>query len=158
MKWGQKHETKRSQVVCDQSKVGRIVLHKMAKMPNGGKSCQELMVKSGVARFRVSQFARKETKGSPMVGRFLLHDPYDMSIRGVSGKRKFCIWVGMLEGYRRCREGFCILECLLCRCGPLQCLGPPLPSGDQLKGATPVRSWGENDSKNLPCRGNVATA
>jgi hypothetical protein len=126
VKWGQKHGTRRSQVVCDQFKVGKIVLHKNVKMPNCDESCQQLMVKSGVARLRVSQLARKECKGLPMVARFLLHDPSDMSIGGVGGKRKFSIWHGMLEGHRRCQEAFCSLECLLCRGGPLQRHGPPL--------------------------------
>jgi hypothetical protein len=31
VKWGQKHETKWSQVVYDQSKAGKIVLHKNGK-------------------------------------------------------------------------------------------------------------------------------
>jgi hypothetical protein len=75
-----------------------------------------------------------------MVARFLLHDPSDMSIRGVSGKSKFCIWGGMLEGYRHCQEAFCLLECLLCQCSPPNVLDPP-HSWDQLKSATPVCSW-----------------
>ncbi len=37
-----------------------------------------------------------------MVPRFLLHDPSDISIEGVSDKEKFSMWGGMLEGYRRC--------------------------------------------------------
>jgi hypothetical protein len=74
----------------------------MVKMSNCGKSCQQLMVKGGVARLCVSQFARKKNKGPPTVARFLLHDPSDMSIKGVSGKRKFCIWGGMLEEQRLC--------------------------------------------------------
>ncbi len=61
-----------------------------------------------------------------MVPRFPMHDAADMSIGGVSGKRKFSMWGGMLEGYRRSQEAFCIVESLLCRGGPLQCLGPPL--------------------------------
>jgi hypothetical protein len=65
-------------------------------------------------RLRVGQFFGKETKRSPMVPRFLLHDATDMSAVGVSGKRKFSMWGGMLEGYCRGQEVFCILESTLC--------------------------------------------
>jgi hypothetical protein len=50
----------------------------MAKMPNCGKSNQQLMDKSGVARLRVSQLAREKSKGQLMVARFLLHDPSEV--------------------------------------------------------------------------------
>ncbi len=73
----------------------------------------------------------------------------------MEAEAKFIIWGGVLERQRRCQEALCILECLLCRGGPLQRFGP-LPSGDQLKGATLVRSWAENGITNLPCRENVA--
>ncbi len=61
-----------------------------------------------------------------MVPRFLLHDTTDMSIGGISGKRKLSLWGGMLEGYHRSQEALCILESLLCRGGPLQRFGQPL--------------------------------
>jgi hypothetical protein len=61
-----------------------------------------------------------------MVSRFLLHDPSDMSIRGVSGERKFSVWGRVLEWHRRHQEAFCILEGLLSRSGPLQHFGPSL--------------------------------
>ncbi len=133
-------------MVSDQSKVGKIVLHKngenaelLRKLPTtqGEKSSSETPCQST---------CDKKSKGPPMVARFLLYDPSNMSIGGVSGKRKFSIWGGMLEGHCRCQEALCILECLLCRGGPLQRLGPS-PSGDQLKGATPVHSWAENGGK-----------
>jgi hypothetical protein len=61
-----------------------------------------------------------------MVFRFLLHDPSDMGIGGVSGKRKLSSWGGVLEGHCRCQEAFCTLERLLCRSGPLLRFGPSL--------------------------------
>ncbi len=61
-----------------------------------------------------------------LVSRFLLHDPSDMGIGGVSGKVKLSIWCGMLEWHRRHQEAFCILESLLCRGNPLQHFGPSL--------------------------------
>jgi hypothetical protein len=135
-------------------KLKRSSCTKMAKMPNCGESCQQFTVKSGVARLRVSQLVGKKSKRSPMVSRFLLHDPSDMSIGGVSGKRKLSIWGGMLEGQRHCQEVFCILDCLLCRGGPLQ--HPALPLRRSVKGTTLVRKWTENSFKNSPCRENVA--
>ncbi len=124
---------------------------KMAKMPDCCMCSQQFTIKRGVTRLRVSQFSGKETKWSPMVSRFLLHDAADISIGGVSGKRKFSLWDEMSGGYRHS----CILESLLCRSGPFQRLGPP-PSRDQSKGATPVRNCAENGSKNSPCQENVA--
>jgi hypothetical protein len=59
-----------------------------------------------------------------MVSRFLLHDAADMSIGGISGKRKFSLWGGMLEGHRRGQGAFSILESFLCCSGPLQYFGP----------------------------------
>jgi hypothetical protein len=59
-----------------------------------------------------------------MISRFLLHDPSDMGIGGVSGKRKLRGWGGVLEGHHCCQEAFCTLECLLCRSGPLQRFDP----------------------------------
>jgi hypothetical protein len=56
-------------------KLERSPFTKMAKMPNGGKSNQQLMDKSGVARLRVSQLAREKSKGPLMVAGFLLHEP-----------------------------------------------------------------------------------
>jgi hypothetical protein len=90
-----------------------------------------------------------------MVPGFLLHDAPDMSIRGVSGKKKFGLRGRMLEGNRRRKEAFCILGSLLCHGSPLQRFGPPL-SGDQLKGATPVHNYAKNGGKSLPCQENVA--
>jgi hypothetical protein len=101
-------------------KLKRSSFTKMAKMPNYSESCQQFTEKSGVG-------LEKKSKRSPMVSRFLLHDPSDMSIGGISGKRKLNIWGGMLEGHRHCEEVFYILECLLCRGGPLQHPGPPPP-------------------------------
>jgi hypothetical protein len=69
----------------------------MAKRPDCSENCQQFTVKSGVARLCVSQLAAGKSKGSPMVSRFLLHDPSDISIRGVSGNKKLSIWGGMLE-------------------------------------------------------------
>jgi hypothetical protein len=69
----------------------------------------------------------KKNQVPPMVSRFLLHDPSDMSIGGVSGERKSGIWGRMLEWHRRCQEeAFCILEGLLSGSGPLQHFGPSL--------------------------------
>jgi hypothetical protein len=45
----------------------RSSLTKLAKMANCSESCQQFTVKHGVARLPLSQFAKKETKGSPMV-------------------------------------------------------------------------------------------
>jgi hypothetical protein len=67
------------------------------------------MVKRGVARLHVSQFALEETKRSPMVTQFLLHKAANMSIGGVSDKKKFGIGGGVLEWYRCGEEAFCIL-------------------------------------------------
>ncbi len=91
-KFGRIQETKLSQGVCDQSKVGKIILHK--KMANCSES-------ERVMRLSVSQLAGKKTKRSPMVTRLLLHDAINLSIGGVSGKRKFSVGGRMLEWYNR---------------------------------------------------------
>jgi hypothetical protein len=72
-------------------KLERLSLTKNAKMPNCSENCQQFTVKSGVARLCVSQLVGKKYKRSPMVSRFMLHDPSDMSIIGVSGKRKLSL-------------------------------------------------------------------
>ncbi len=61
-----------------------------------------------------------------MVFGFLLHDPSDMSIGGVSGKRKLSIWGRVLKWHRRRREALGFLESLLSGGGPLQSFGPSL--------------------------------
>jgi hypothetical protein len=58
-----------------------------------------------------------------MVSRFLLHDPFDMGIGGISGQVMVGIWGMVLEWDRRRQEAFCILERLLCRSGPPQRFG-----------------------------------
>ncbi len=110
-------------VICPRLK--SVTFTKMAKMPDCCMCSQQFTIKRGVIGLRVGQFSGKETKWSPMVPRFLLQDVADMSIRGVSGKRKFSLRGGMLEGYRRCQEALCILESLPCRGGPFEHLGPP---------------------------------
>jgi hypothetical protein len=66
-----------------------------------------------------------------MVSRFLLHDPSDIGIGGVSGEGKFRVWGRVLEWHCHRQEAFCILESLLSGSGPLHVLA--LPSGDQSK-------------------------
>ncbi len=110
-------------VICPQLESATFT--KMAKMPDCCM-CNQQFIKCGVTRLRVSQLSGKETKWPPIVPWFLLHDIADMSIGGVSDKRKLSLWGGMLEGYRCSQEAFCILESLLCRGGPLQCFGLPL--------------------------------
>jgi hypothetical protein len=61
-----------------------------------------------------------------MISRFLLHDPSDMSIGGVSDERKLSIWGRVLEWHCRRQEAFCNLKCLLSGSGPLQRFGPSL--------------------------------
>jgi hypothetical protein len=101
-------------------KLERLSFTKMAKMANGGESRQHFTIKRGVVRLSVGQFERKVTKGLPMVTQFLLHNATNMSIRGVSGERKFCMWGGVLERHHRSKEAFCVLESLLCLVSPLQ--------------------------------------
>jgi hypothetical protein len=140
-KMGQKHETMQSRagfVVCPQLK--SMTFREMAKMPDCCVCSQQFTINHGVTRLRVRQFSGEKINYSPMVPRFLLHDSTDISIGGVSGKRKFSLWGRMLAGYRCGYEVFCILESLLCRSGSLQHFGPPPPSGDRLKGATPVHN------------------
>jgi hypothetical protein len=67
-----------------------------------------------------------KTKGPPMVSRFLLHDPSNMSIGGVSGERKLSIWGRVLEWHSRHQEAFCILQGLLSKSVPLKRFGPSL--------------------------------
>jgi hypothetical protein len=62
-----------------------------------------------------------------MILGFLLHDPSDVSIGGVSGEKKFSIWGRVLKWHRRCQEAFGSLESLLSGGGPLQSFGPPPP-------------------------------
>jgi hypothetical protein len=57
---------------------------------------------------------------------FLLHDPSDVGIEGISGKRKFSIGGRVLKGHRHHQEAFGLLESLLGGGGPLQSFGPPL--------------------------------
>ncbi len=136
-------------------KLERSSFTKMAKMPDCGESCQQFMVKRGVKRLRVSQLAEKKSKRSLMVSRFLLQDPSNMRIGGVSGKRKLSIWGGCWRG-SRCQEVFCILERHLCQGGPLQCLGPFPPLRRSVKGRNIVRNWAKNGGENSPCQENVA--
>jgi hypothetical protein len=63
--------------------------------------------------FYICLFAGKKNKQPPMVSGFLLHDPSDMGIGGVSGKGKLSIWGGVLEWHHRRQEALCILESLL---------------------------------------------
>jgi hypothetical protein len=60
-----------------------------------------------------------------MISRFLLHDSSDMSIGGISGKRKLSIWGRVLDWHRRCSEALSLLKSLLNGGGPLQNLGFP---------------------------------
>jgi hypothetical protein len=85
----------------------------------------------GVTWLRVGQLSGKETKWPPMVPRFLLKNIADKPIGGLSGKRKFSLWGGMLEGYRHGQEAFCILESLLCSGGQLKGGPPPLQENSQ---------------------------
>ncbi len=55
---------------------------------------------------------------------FLLHDPSNMSIGGVSGERKLSIGGRVLEWHRCRQKAFCILESLLRGSSPLQRFGP----------------------------------
>jgi hypothetical protein len=82
---------------CCRGKMGAETQEKAVASPCN----QQFTIKRGVTRLPVSQFSGNETKWSPMVPWFLLHDAADMSIGGVSGKRKFSLWGGMLEGYCR---------------------------------------------------------
>jgi hypothetical protein len=61
-----------------------------------------------------------------MVARFLLHDPSNMIVGDVSGKRKLSLGGRVLEGHHHRQEAFCVLECLLRGSSPLQCFGPSL--------------------------------
>ncbi len=101
-------------MVCGQSKVGKIVLHTNGENAELWRKLLTIHGQRWSSETPCQSIYEKKTKGPPMVARLLLHDPSNMSIGGVSGKRKFCIWVGMLEGYSRCQEAFCILEDLLC--------------------------------------------
>jgi hypothetical protein len=55
-----------------------------------------------------------------MVSRFLLHDPSDMSIGGVSGERKLSVGGRVLEWHCRHQEAFPVLEGLLSKSGPVR--------------------------------------
>ncbi len=83
-----------------------------------------------------------------MVSRFLLHDSSDMSIGGISGKRKLSIWGRGLDWHRCHLEALWLLKSLLSSGGPLLSLGPP-PSGDQSKVLGLEHSWAKNGSKNF---------
>jgi hypothetical protein len=63
--------------------IERLDLHKNGKMPDCCMFSQKFTIKPGVTRFRVGQYSGKETKWSPMVPRFLVHDATDMSIGGI---------------------------------------------------------------------------
>jgi hypothetical protein len=63
---------------------------------------------------------RKKSKGLPMDAWFLLHNISDMSVRYVSGERKFCCWGGVLQRHHRSQELFSFLERILSRSSPLQ--------------------------------------
>jgi hypothetical protein len=156
-KWGRKHGTKLSPVVCDQSRAGKIVVNKNEENGELWRKLPTIHSQSGVARLHVSQLAGKESKGLPMVTWFLLLDAADMGIGGVSGGRKFCIGGGALEWYRCSKEALCILECLLCLVCALQRFWPTPLSGDQLRGATLVRNLAKIGGKNSPCQENIAT-
>ncbi len=90
-----------------------------------------------------------------MVARFLLHDPSNMSIRGMSGERKLSIGGRVLEWHLRRQEAFCLLEGDLSGSGPLQRFGPSLP-GDLSKVSKLEHSWAGNGGNSLPCQENVA--
>ncbi len=68
-----------------------------------------------------------------MVFGFLLHDPSDVGIGGVSDQRKLSMGGRVLKWHRRRQEAFGFLESLLGGGGPLQSFGPPPPSGDLSK-------------------------
>jgi hypothetical protein len=90
-----------------------------------------------------------------MVFVFLLHDSSDVSIGGVSGKRKLSVWGGVLEWHRRCQEMFGLLESLLIGGSPLQSFGPPPPSGDQSKVLGLGHNLAKNGGKSLPCQESI---
>jgi hypothetical protein len=92
-----------------------------------------------------------------MVFGFLLHDPSDVSIGGLSGKRKLSIWGRVLKWHCRRQEAFGFLESLLSGGGPLQNFGPP-PSGDPSKVLELEHNFAKNGGKNLPCRESVVVA
>jgi hypothetical protein len=91
---------------------------------------------------------------APMVSRFLLHYPSDMSVGGISGKGKLSIWGRVLEWHHHFKGAL-----HFGKPPELKRSAPkfwPLSSGDPSKGAQPVHSWAENGGKSLPCQGIFA--
>ncbi len=83
-------------------KLEQTTFTKIMKVLDFCLSSQQLVIESRITGFGIGQLAGKKTKGVPIVSRFLLHDPSEMGIKGISGKRKFSCWGGMLEWHRRC--------------------------------------------------------
>jgi hypothetical protein len=92
-----------------------------------------------------------------MVLGFLLYDPSDMYIGGVSGKGKLSIWGRVLKWHRRHQEALSLLKSLLSGGGPLQSFGPsPQEICQRFENLGTILAG--NGGKSLPCRENVATA
>jgi hypothetical protein len=92
-----------------------------------------------------------------MVFRFLLHDSSDMSIGGVSGKRKFGIWSEVLEWHRALPPGGALFagKPPERRQSIAKSLPPPLFRG-QSKVLGLKHSWAKNSGKSLPCQESFA--
>ncbi len=90
-----------------------------------------------------------------MVCGFLLHDPPNMCVRGVSVKGKFGIG-GRGVGVAPPPPGAVLPVGRLPERKRSSLTFWPLPSGDQSKVSKLEHSWAKNDSKSLPCLENVA--